>query len=542
MTTRILKLAALLATPLAAAACAGYGDDASGASFDGDFGGETGGGAGRDDGGGGGGGGGEFEPPEETYALTGPTPSRDFVFIANTTRGTLAKVALSGDAIQITTVRVGALPEIVRTHPIENTAVVLNTGSDSVSIVRAAPIGEDDEVLTLDIVPACNRLELSPAGELAFAWYDNRVAEPGDIPGSLSELSVIDLTEGSEVVHQLSVGVNIRDVVYDETGETAFIITDEGVSPIAIADIDGDRFVPPIRLDEDAVGTVGTDREVLVTGDGTLAVVRTAADTTLRVVELDGGAARELEFDIAPSDVDLVPGENAVLVSLRGESAVALVDLDDLVSGELAPVSEFIVDTHPVSASVISDEGTNALLWANHSADEVPFVTWLTLDGRDLQTFNVRKGVRFAELAPGGGVALVVHTKQPGEPVAGEPEADIIAKSHGFTALDLDRGVVRLVRTPATPSEIAFTEDGGHAFVLTADQATAARSVVWTDLTTFQTEQLDFDRLPEHVGVVPGAGVVYVSQIHELGRIAFIDVETGEIREITGFELNGLIE
>ncbi len=499
---------------------------------------------GADAGGGGGGGGVDIDPDTEQQLLTDPTASLNYVFIANTSRGTIARVAISGDAILIDTARVGALPTEVATVPGADTAVVLNRGSDTVSVVRAGAIGEELDVTSVDVVVGANQLAISPDGAWAFVWYDNRRAEAGDITGPLSEVSAVRLAEGDEVAWQISVGINVRDVVFDDAAATAFVITDDGVSPVPLDGLRGDEFVPPIDVDGDPLVTaVGGDREVLVTDDGSLAVVRDGTQPLLRFVALDTGEVTEFALDGAPSDVDLVPGTSDVLVTVRETGVVELVDVEAWRAGSPDATRTFTDFPHPVGRTVLSADGDTAVVFSGASdTGEAPFVSILSLDDDGLRSWNVRKTVAAAVVSPALTHALLVHTKEPGDPVAGAPEDEIIARSFAYTAFSLGSGLTKLVRVDARPGEIAFTDDGRHAFVLVADEARAVQEVSWIDLDTFQTRTLDFDRLPEHVGAVPGAGYVYVSQVHTLGRIAFIDVATGDVREITGFELNGLIE
>ena len=141
-----------------------------------------------------------------------------------------------------------------------------------------------------------------------------------------------------------------------------------------------------------------------------------------------------------------------------------------------------------------------------------------------------------------GQFAVVIHDKAAGDPVAGEPEEDIIAKSWAFSAMDLDREIERLVLIEAGVERALFDPDSVSAFLMVSDDVRDARFVEWIELDTFRSTRIGFERPLEHIGRVPGSGLIYVSQDHPSGRIAFLDVLTEEVREITGFELNGLID
>ena len=487
---------------------------------------------------------GEGPPPpveNEAFDLSQPTASANFVFVANRSRGTLAKIAIDIQAIRISTVRVGAEPRLIVTHAPTDMAVVLNEGSSSVTVVHAAPIGQDDIAFTIDVTENANRLALSPDGTVGFAWYDNRLGRAGDRPGSLTEVTAFLTSEHDGRAFTLSVGVNVREVEFSVDGSRAYILSDDGVSEIAIEAIAGDRFVPPVRIanrGEDI--PLREDREILIAEASDLALVRIGERESIRVVDLRDGDVRDLELPGVPSDVDLVAGTSIALVALRDSEQLGFLDLDELSAGEILPIDWLDIEGQPVGQTVLAPEGDRLLVFsAVANSERLSVVQLPTLEA---QTYNLRKGVRGAIVSPDGRTAIVYHSKAAGEPVAGEPEEDIIAKSFGFTAIDLDRGLTKLVLTDANPGEMTFDSNGEQAFVLTVDQARGTHAMEWIDLRSFRTERFEFDRAPEHVGVVPGTGTVFVSQVHDLGRIAFIDLETAEMREVTGFELNGLID
>ncbi len=493
-----------------------------------------------------GGGGGSHEPglgyEYEAFDLTRPTASANFVFVANTSRGTLAKIAVDdGGTIQISTVRVGAEPSLIVTTPDDDLALVLNSGASTVSIVDAAPVGEEDEVDTVDVIEGANRLSLAPDASVAFAWYDNRAAERGDDPGPLSELSAIVLGADPAPVYQLSVGVNVRDVVYDDAGLRAFVVTDEGVSSVALGDLDGDRFLPPVPI-EDPLAPIplGEDREILVAGEGDLALVRVGELPQLRVVELDTAVFHDFVLPAPPTDIDLLPGTRRAVLSMRESDQLGVLDLDAFGEAEISPITWFTIEGQPVGQTVLAPGGGDLLVFS--AALDSERLSIVDLEAMEARTLNLRKGIRGAAIAPDGASAIVYHSKESGTPVAGEPEDQIIAKSEAFTVLDIESGLTKLVLTDAAPGEMTFDTEGGQAFVLVANEGLGVRALEWVDMRTFRTNRYRFDRTPEHVGVVPGAGMIWVSQIHDLGRIAFIDQVTGEVREITGFELNGLID
>ena len=487
----------------------------------------------------------EPTPPdvEEVPAdLTTPVAGLTYLFVANTSNGTLAKVYVAGDAVQIESVRVGAEPTIVRTVPNSDTAVVLNEGSDTVSVVRAGPIGEGDDVTTLDVLPDTNTLLLTPSGEFAIAYYDHANADPGDAAGSLSEVAVVDLADGDEAVYQLSVGVNVRDILFDASGDTMFVVSDDGISSVPVDDLAQNQFSIPTPIDPfGEQPPLGVSRDVMVVDDGSFAVVRTAGVAALRIVDMLSGELVEIPVPSVPSDLDAIPGTHDVLVTFSVPDEVARISLvDTLREGRAVGRWPALGDNVNVRFSTVLADGHSAVVYGPSSGPgEIVILDLLRMQ---TTSYAVRKDIEYLVASPNGRFLIVVHDKRPGEPVAGESEEDIIAKSHGYTVIDLLTGATKLIRTSAMPSEIAFSEDGNRAFVLLSDRAQDVRDLSWIDLRTFQTFDHTFASFPEHVGVIGADEVVYVSQEHELGRIAFVDVDSGEVRELTGFELNSFVE
>ncbi len=76
------------------------------------------------------------------------------------------------------------------------------------------------------------------------------------------------------------------------------------------------------------------------------------------------------------------------------------------------------------------------------------------------------------------------------------------------------------------------------------DPVTRAQQIDRVNLESFRVDQVALASPPEHVGLLPGSLVqrVYVSQEHPVGRMTFLEVETGDAKTLTGYELNSRIE
>jgi hypothetical protein len=527
-------LAGVLASGFALGACGEFGgDDASEVPRPGGFdagnsvdaGGDTGGGAGGRDSG--------SEPEEEAdFRLQPPAASRSYVYVANTTLNAVARI--DSLTLQIRTIEVGFEPTIVRTTPAGDRAIVLNEGSHDVSIVAEG----GGVVDTVPVTPGANSLVLSPRGDYAVAWYDDRIAQRGDEAGSLSDASVVRI-EGGEVFN-LVVGVHIRDVVFDEGGETAFFVTDDGVAVVALAALDGDRFVPPVRVSDDVDAALDArDREVSIvaTGEAAFALVRLSTSTEVTLVDLDAGSLHPLELGAVPTDLDVAEDGASALLVLRERSEVVRLAIPGAFTGDDEP-ERFAVGEEAVGLAQ-AIPGTS-LLALYSTVDENDHLTLLDLGDGSFETYALRKGVESLRVSPDATRLLVIHTKRPGQAVPGTDT--FLERSWAYTVFNLESRTSRLVITETRPGDLAFSADGTSAFLLLADEAQGIRAVEWANLVTGRDETIELRRLPQSIGVIPATGRIYVSEEHEVGRMGFIDPETGDLREVTGYHLNSRTE
>ena len=468
---------------------------------------------------------------EDDFRLQPPAASHTFVYVANTDLNSVARI--NSLTLQIETIEVGLEPTLVRTNLLGDTAVVLNEGSNDISIIYA---DRDDRVRHVDVSPGANSLLMTPNGDFAIAYYNDDLAEPADTAGSLSDATLVRLRDGA--AFNLVVGLHIREIEFDDAGRRAFFVTDDGVAVVNMNRVRSDAFVPPVRVTEDQLTSIeARDREVEVTGDGAYALVRLSSTSTLGLVELDRGQITEIDLGDIPTDLDLLPGGDSVAAVLReiGELAIIPIpqgfdDPSEIVRYPLADEVVGLIRSVPDSQRVVLYSTLN----------ENDHVTLLDLESGDFDTVALRKGIEAVHVSPDGHRLMVLHTKLPGEPVPGTDE--YLGRTYAYTVFNLDSETARLVVTETQPGELVFSEDGQHVFLLLADAARDVMAVEWANLTTGRDTTIPLRRLPQAVGIIPATGRIFVSQEHEVGRMAFIDVESGEVREVTGYHLNSRTE
>lgn len=473
------------------------------------------------------------EQPEEDFRFQPPAASRSFVYVANTDLNAVARI--DSLTLEVRTIEVGLEPTLVRTSPAGDQALVLNEGSSDVSIISG---GAEDPVLTIDVTIGANSLVLDPDGDYAVAWYNDRRAEAADVAGSLNDATLIRLgPEGAEAFN-LVVGLHIREVEFDDAGTTAFFVTDDGVSVVALDEIDRDRFVPPVRVSADPLEDAqAVDREVEVTPDGRYALVRTSTSSALRLVTLADGTLRELDLGAIPTDVDLLPSGDRAVAVLRELGEVAVAAIPGSFDGTE------LVETYDLGDEVVGlalPVPGRDLLALYSTLDENDHLSLLDLSEGSVETWALRKGIESIFASPDGTRLLVLHTKLSGEPVPGSE--DFVARSYGYSIFSLGTQTTRLILTDARPGDFTFSTDGTMAFLILSDPARDVRAIEWVNLVTGRDQTISLRRTPEAIGLIPATDRVFVSQEHEVGRMAFIDPDTGEVREVTGYHLNSRTE
>lgn len=533
-------LFACVCSVLAAAGCS---DASSGDGFSGEWepyydtggtsgaSGDTGGGSSQD----------TSLPPEEELALQTPEAARDFVFVAS---GTLDMVArIEARSLEIENVPVGDDPIEVRTRPTINTAVVLNRGSADVSVLHAVVDGPTTEA-RLGVEPGLNRLEISPAGDFAVAYFDASRAKPTDPLGSLQAVSLIRTGTDQEIAVNLAVSFNVRSVQFDAASTRAFMITDDFLHIVDMnAVIEDPTTHDPgqrIALSEDPTQTA-EDREVHVTEDGNFAMVRSLSAAQIDIIELATGNRRVVTLSGPASDLDLLPEGRGAVAVVRDQAELVLLSLPLAFTSENAGVQTISAAQNDltVGQALLSDDGTRAVVFS--TADESARIGLLTIETATLDVWRLGSGksVRGAVLSPDGGWVMVKHRPQTG--------ADPVLASEGFSIIklpdpndDASGFYDKLFQTDAEIGPGLFTQnvdDTGHLLVLITDAA----QMLDVQLSTMHDRQELLGSPPMVLGSMPLAERVYISQRHDLGRISFFDLPTGQLQTVTGFELNSRI-
>lgn len=478
--------------------------------------------------------------------LSQPAVTRDFVVVANRDQGALTKIQSSGSISKVSTVEIGGRPTKVFAVGDSNRVVAFGRGEGSFAVVDLGLSGATDAVRRLPVLDNCNQISVSPDGLHAILWYDNGAAVAGEAMGPLSEVALIDLSpEGADPV-TVGVGVNVRQVDFSADGSRAVVVTDDGASVLVIDEVTSNRSIPPIPLaDDGTIGQLGADRDVFVTEAADFAVVRRTGVDGLSIVDLQSGAVRTVASGESLTDIELLGPSRELALLSPTRSAVGFVDLEaDAVPGSGEGSGEGVtwVDLPAGTAGFLvpSDDGARVFATGGDVGDNL--LASVSVATHDVASFNLRKNTRSILNTSNGRYLLVVHGHAAGRPVAGEPEEELVAKSSAVSVVDLEQGTSKLVLLPADPGAVALNRDESQVLFLVADESLGERSARWISFESFAVQSVAFTRQPTDVGALPGSEWMFVTQSHPQGRISFLNLSTGAMREVTGFSLNAFIE
>ena len=472
-------------------------------------------------------------PPEEELELQEPQAAKDFVFIASTTQDTVAKI--NAQNLDIESVAVGSEPRVVRTNPMINSAGVLNFGSADLSIIHAKE--DDTEVARLKLERYLNQMRLSPQGEYLAIFYDPELAAEDDPVGNLQTLQIARIKEGEEAIVTLSVSFLVRDVYFDESGNYAVVVCDEYLHLIDLAEVLDDPLShdPADRVSLLSEDFVDSDwRELELTADARFVVIRDGRVPSIMIIDLTTLERAFLDLEAIPTDLDLQPSGGGLAV-LRETNQLVLFELADAMGEGYEPTVVEAGDLVPVGQAELTPEGDHALVFSTAAGGAT--LGWLDMESAELYAHRLGSGktIGGALLGPTGDWVYVSH-------VADLTSEDPVARTEGFSLLTFGEAGAfdKLYQTETMPTGVIFMEDGGHLFAIQDDRDFGVRELMGVQLDTLEFWHRELGSPPVVLGTLPQARRVYVGQEHSLGRISFVDVASGSVQTVTGFELNSL--
>gem|GEM_PF-2162238 len=495
---------------------------------------------------------GDYQPPEDEVEkrMSLPVTGKDYVFILNKEVGTL--VMIDAATLVIHSIPVGQSPAVLQTIPGNDIALIIDEATDKLLLA----VADENRVVAWTMgenkTTRYNTISIAPNGKFAVIYFNSNNVEEDLSPdslGSLQEVGIVDLRNALTIdelespIKSYAVGLNPTGVHWSGDGQTAFVVTDIGLTRFDFSSPDDVAVTHNIKLEDDYGDPV--DREVFVTPDGHYCLLRRFDSKRVYIVDLETQERSYIEFDYPPTDLNISSDGAMALLVLRENSQLFMLD-----------IPQGFVDEHyrsaidiPEGAGVVELAPDDDTIILYSTLVETEQIWSYSITDKEFSEHYLQKGVESISFAPVAEDseelnAVIFHSRKSGSVSNGDDLYEIIDKSFGYTVLNLREEVQVLQITEADQGDFTFTPDGAKGYVIVTDNSDV-KKVHILDLTQSsgaRISELNLSSVPTGVGVIPGNSRVYVSQEHPDGRITFIDFESDEPITVTGFELNGQID
>jgi len=259
------------------------------------------------------------EPPpeqelEETFRA--PVVSGRWVWTANPDTGRVALI--DTESLEVTTADVELGPTYLAALPSrsdeESAALVINTGTDRVSVLHAnAGVIES---VAVDVHHAANSIAVAPSGELAVVWTNALLVESPDPTEGFQDVTLVALGDEPES-ERLTVGYRPSRVFISADETQVFVVAESTISVIDLAD-DGALEVREVSLGADP-DEAAAARDVTVTPGGDHALVRHEGSAVIDVIDLETREKTLVTLPGPVTDLDLAADASRAFAVVRGQ-------------------------------------------------------------------------------------------------------------------------------------------------------------------------------------------------------------------------------
>lgn len=446
---------------------------------------------------------------EEVGTFRPPVVTGNYLWSSNPESGRIALI--DAETLDTRLVSAGLTPTTIARVPSADgspQALVLNTGNHTATFLQK--VGDQVLTETVAIHVGANRWAVSPSGGWAAAYSQDEGAL--DPTQGLQDISLIDLRGDQPKLHPLTAGYRPREVLFDDAETHLVVIAEQGISSFEL-ETGAQTFV----------ASNGSDLDVSVTRDGSLALVHERGTPTLELVPLSGsGETLSVSFAGAITDVDLADTGRAVAV-IRELSLFVSFDLPAL----LADPNDFRAQEVPgetIGSVDLTPDGTHAVLYTNAEDSDRLTIVSLETSPPSARTIKTETPIAAVRLTPDGAHAVAL-----GKNVTG-------ATTGSFAVVSVkDARFPRVVGTEAPVIDVALDDVAG---VVTTTSPSGVHVAYVISLPSLGVEPIRLASPPLSAGVLPAQGLGFVSQAHAAGRVSFFDFQASRTRTLTGFELS----
>jgi hypothetical protein len=429
-------------------------------------------------------------------------------------------------------------------------ALVTNVRSNNASVLLL----DDQGDVTSQFVPlqaGASAWATGPLGRHAVSWSRATEGLLGSGDG-YQDIMVLSFKGKSISKKQLSVGYRPSKLLLNQAETRAYAVSEPGLTVIDLSldepDVAREIFLP------DAGGGA---RDVSLTPDGALAFVRLEGQSDILVVDTETGEQTPISLPGPVTDLDLsedgtravavirtvqtagagMGGAGAGLGGAAGsagmgpleppttsdtQSQIVVLDVQSVASGSPKPI---VLETDEyVGSVVLSQEGDFAVLFTN--AIQSSRVVLLDLEAEEMRAVDVKVPAQAGFISPDGSFAVMLLAG------VGTPGA--------FAVIPLTESrPVRIQGAASAPRFVSVTDD--RALVTTQGSTGTFAEAFLTRYPELSVDRHELPSMPLSTGIVAEAGQAFIAQEHPEGRVTFVDLDSGQPRTVTGFELSSRV-
>lgn len=504
------------------------------------FGGSSGGTPDVDDGGAVG-----VEPPEVEIeeSFRSPVVSGIYLFSANPDSNRVALI--NAETHQVEVLSGGHAPSFLGAVPPGATnggALVINQLSHDASVFLLADDPTSGESAVgfserVRIQQGASAWAVGASGRYAIAWSRFQEGLRGSLDG-YQDLTVLELAPDQVSTTELAVGFRPSQVTINEQETKAYVVSDPGISVIQLDDGEP-QVVKEIFLPGEG-GIQG--RDVSLTGDGRLAFVRLEGEDEILIVDTETDERVTVNLPAVATDLDLSRDGSAAIAVMRGsplgetggeggmggdgslgsDSRIAVLAVPGIFD---APSTFSVLELPEVVGSVvISGDGSAALLFTNATPNH--HLTVLDVESELTRRLDLKAPVLSAFVDEQGLYGAAVMKPPVGSQKGGAFALFEVAEARA----------PRIEGTDAPPQFVTLAGAQERALVTTSAEGGAAVSYMGR-FPSLRLDRVDLLNAPLASGIIPAADKGFVAQEHPSGQVTFIDLSTGQGKNVTGFEL-----
>ena len=494
-------------------------------------------------------------------SLRQPISTDNYVFVLNASAGTLVKI--NHETLYVDSISVGTNPSILRVVPNSDTAVILNRGSGTISIVKASET--QDSVVTIPLSQNYTHMELTPNGNYAVCYFDTNDPEVeeylidqeyntvSDAKVAIIKLKSILEGETENTIFEKRVGYRPTELFIKSNSKKAFIACKSEINIIDFENFEQTALLKGIGISNITVHDIPF-REVVSTKEGDYIFIRSSKTPKISVIDTTLEISHTIELLGTPTDLDISSDNKRAVAVMREESKVSIIDIP----GDIT--SPDSIQTFDTSGSVAGQvvlpqvKYSNldyALLFTNSIYTEEFSILNLENGAITPVLHVLTKAVKTITISPDGKNAMIIH--RPVTSLDNVEETDefesTINKKYGYTLID----IAELLTTGDVYSFTKITEVPESLFGFTADSTLATVSIYKNSASNKAVNEMHIintssqlfsgsvtlESPPKFIGFLPKANkhIAYIAQEHPAGRITFVDLDSVTVRTATGFEL-----